>query len=71
MFCSSFVLGPRSVNVVLVVNVLSSFVMTLMWKKRTGSKTLIVFLLSCGCLCTVSFPRGVLVCSVACDRGIA
>ena len=39
-------------------------------EKRAGYFTLIVFLMTCGCLCSVSFPNGAMGWSVVCDCGI-
>ena len=40
-------------------------------EERAGCFTLIVIYLSCGCLCSVSLPRGIVGCSVVCDCGIS
>ena len=36
-------------------------------EERNGCFAFIVFLLSCGCLCAVTLPRGAIDCSAVCD----
>ena len=40
-------------------------------RKRAGCFALIMYLLSCGCYCSVSLPHGVMGLSVVCDCGIS
>ena len=41
------------------------------WEMRVGCFTLIVFLRSCGCLCSVALPHGTICWSAVCDCGIS
>ena len=56
-----------------VLNFLSSFAVTmyLIGEVRAGCFTLIVFLLLCGCLCSVSLPHGAVGWSAVCECGIS
>ena len=52
----------------------SSFAIILMGKRerdRAGCFTLIVFLMSCGCKCSVALPLGAVGWSAVCDCGIS
>ena len=54
-----------------VLSVLSSFAIILMREERADWFTLIVFLMSCDCLCSVALPRGDIKLSAVCDCGIS
>ena len=41
------------------------------WGESVGCFTFIVFLVSCGCCCSLSLPHGAVVWSAACDCGIS
>ena len=51
----------------LVLGVHSSFKIVLLRKKKAGCFSIIVFLLSCDCLCSVSFLCGAIGWSAVCD----
>ena len=54
-----------------VLGFLFEFCNHLAEEKRTGCFTLDVFLLSCGCYCSVPLPHGAMGWSVVCDNDIS